>query len=76
MDKSGISEGDVLTVKLLDVDIKTGKLKLSLKVLTEKPEGYVERPPRERDNSRGGDRNGGNRNNRGRDNRDSRPRRD
>lgn len=75
MDNSGISEGDVLTVKLLDVDEKTGKLKLSLKVLTEKPEGYVERPPRERDNSRGGDRNGGNRNNRGRDNRDSRPRR-
>jgi polyribonucleotide nucleotidyltransferase len=54
-------EGDMMEVKLIGVDQKTGKLKLSRKVLTPKPEGYVERPPREdrgprRDDRRGGDR--------------------
>lgn len=64
-------EGDEVTVKLIDVDPKTGKLKLSRKALLEKPEGYVEPAPRER---REGDRDnrgprrdfkGGNRDNRG-----------
>jgi polyribonucleotide nucleotidyltransferase len=51
-------EGDEVQVKLLEVDKKTGKYKLSHKALLEKPEGYVEpapRPPRDR-NDRGGDR--------------------
>ncbi len=58
MDKAPLSEGQEVTVKLLAVDERSGKLKLSMKVLTEKPEGYVERPPRERrDNDRRGGRN-------------------
>jgi polyribonucleotide nucleotidyltransferase len=39
-------EGDTIEVKLIGVDEKTGKLKLSRKALLPKPEGYVERPPR------------------------------
>jgi polyribonucleotide nucleotidyltransferase len=39
-------EGDKVQVKLLSIDDK-GKLRLSRKVLIEKPEGYIERPPRE-----------------------------
>jgi polyribonucleotide nucleotidyltransferase len=42
-----IKEGDEIEVKLIGIDEKTGKLKLSRKVLLPKPEGYVERPPRE-----------------------------
>ncbi len=42
-----LKEGQEIEVKLLDVDKKTGKYKLSRKVLLEKPENYVERPPRE-----------------------------
>lgn len=38
--------GDKVKVKLIEIDRKTGKYKLSHKVLTPKPEGYVERPPR------------------------------
>ncbi len=52
-------EGDTVQVKLLEVDKKTGKFKLSHKALLEKPEGYIEpapRPPRDRDDRRGGDR--------------------
>lgn len=37
MDHSGLKEGDELQVKLLDVDKKTGKFKLSRKVLTPRP---------------------------------------
>lgn len=64
--------GDDVDVKLLEVDGKTGKLKLSRKQLLPKPEGYVER---ERSHGgRGGDRGGrgdgrGRDDNRGRDNR-------
>ena len=83
MDKAPLSEGQEVTVKLLAVDERSGKLKLSMKVLTEKPEGYVERPPREkrdgdrrggRDDRRGGgrDNRGGGRDNRGGDRRDNR----
>ncbi|MDE6106332.1 MAG: polyribonucleotide nucleotidyltransferase [Bacteroidales bacterium] len=43
-----LKEGDEIDVKLIDVDPKTGKLKLSHKVLTPKPEGYKEPEPRER----------------------------
>lgn len=54
-----LNEGDNIQVKLIEVDQKSGKFKLSHKVLLEKPEGYVEpapRPPRDRDDRRGGDR--------------------
>ncbi len=47
MEQTGIKEGDVLEVQLVGVDAKTGKYKLSRKALLPKPEGYVERPPRE-----------------------------
>lgn len=61
--------GDQVDVKLLEVDGRTGKLKLSRKQLLPKPEGYQE-SSRDRDD-RGG------RENRGfRDNRDSRDNRD
>ncbi len=53
-------EGDSLQVKLIGIDEKTGKLRLSRKALMEKPEGYVEPPKRERRNDRrGGDRRNG-----------------
>ncbi len=46
VEEAGIKEGDHITVKLLEIDSKTGKYKLSHRVLIPKPEGYVERPPR------------------------------
>ncbi|MDD3479914.1 MAG: polyribonucleotide nucleotidyltransferase [Paludibacteraceae bacterium] len=58
MEQTGLKEGDKIDVKLLEVDQKTGKFKLSAKVLKEKPEGYAEperrpRPERgERDERR------------------------
>lgn len=48
VEAAGFKEGDVLDVKLLDIDPKTGKYKLSRKALMPKPEGYVERPERPR----------------------------
>ncbi len=42
-----LSSGDKVQVKLLEVNEATGKLKLSARVLLPKPEGYVERPPRQ-----------------------------
>lgn len=63
MEASGIKEGDKMEVKLIEVDKKTGKLRLSRKTLLPKPEGYVEREPRER--REGGDRNRGDRGDRG-----------
>ncbi len=48
VEEAGIKEGDKMTVKLLEIDPKTGKFKLSHRVLIPKPEGYVERPPRPR----------------------------
>ena len=46
VEEAGIKEGDEIQVKLLDIDQKTGKFKLSHKVLLPKPEGYQERPER------------------------------
>ena len=46
VEEAGIKEGDKITVKLLEIDPKTGKFKLSHRVLVEKPEGYQERPAR------------------------------
>ncbi len=48
VEEAGIKEGDTLRVKLLEIDPKTGKYKLSRRVLLEKPEGYQERPRRPR----------------------------
>jgi polyribonucleotide nucleotidyltransferase len=48
VEEAGINEGDEIEVKLIDIDQKTGKFKLSHRVLIEKPEGYTERPQRER----------------------------
>ena len=48
MEETGINEGDKIQVKLLEIDPKTGKFKLSRKVLLEKPEGYEERERRPR----------------------------
>ena len=46
VEEAGIKEGDKIQVKLMEIDPKTGKFKLSHRVLIEKPEGYVERPQR------------------------------
>ncbi len=48
MEETGLKEGDEIDVKLIGVDPKTNKLKLSRKVLLPKPEGYVERERRPR----------------------------
>lgn len=63
-----LKENDMVEVKLIGVDEKTGKLKLSRRALLPKPEGYVEReqsrdsrPPRRDDDRRGGDFRGGDR---------------
>ena len=57
MEVSGLKEGDEVTVKLIEIDKKTGKFRLSMKALQEKPEGFEERPRRE---GRGPRREGGN----------------
>ena len=92
MEQSGLKEGDEVTVKLVEIDKKTGKFRLSMRALQPKPDGYIEReraprPPR-RDNDRERaprrDDNGPRRDNRNhrdsrgprRDNRDFRNRRD
>ena len=57
VEEAGIKEGDKIKVKLMEIDPKTGKYKLSHRVLVEKPEGYVERerrPRPERGERRGG----------------------
>ena len=46
VEEAGIKEGDTILVKLLEIDEKTGKFRLSHRVLEEKPEGYEERPAR------------------------------
>ncbi|MDE6283106.1 MAG: polyribonucleotide nucleotidyltransferase [Muribaculaceae bacterium] len=60
MESSGLKEGDQVTVKLIEIDKKTGKYRLSMRALQPKPEGYVEpaerpRAPR-RDRGNDGDR--------------------
>ncbi|MBT9189888.1 MULTISPECIES: polyribonucleotide nucleotidyltransferase [Zobellia] len=68
-----VNMGDVFDVKYFGIDPRTRKEKVSRKALLPKPEGFVERPPRnDKDRGRGrDDRRGG-----GRDNRDRKPRRD
>ena len=53
VEEAGLKEGDHIQVKLVDIDQKTGKFKLSRRVLLEKPEGYVERPARRERPERG-----------------------
>ena len=48
VEEAGIKEGDKIKVRLMEIDPKTGKYKLSHRVLMEKPEGYVERERRPR----------------------------
>ncbi len=48
VEEAGLKEGDKIQVKLLEIDPKTGKYKLSHRVLVPKPEGYVERERRQR----------------------------
>ena len=61
-----LAVGDEVDVKLLEYDPKAGKMRLSMRALTEKPEGYVEperrpRGPRRdgKDGKEGGRREGG-----------------
>jgi polyribonucleotide nucleotidyltransferase len=53
VEESGLKEGDKIQVKLIDIDPKTGKFKLSRRALIEKPADYVERPPRRERPERG-----------------------
>jgi polyribonucleotide nucleotidyltransferase len=48
VEEAGLKEGDTIDVKLLEINDKTGKFRLSRKVLMPKPEGYEERPARPR----------------------------
>lgn len=67
-----LEEGQEIDVMLLEAT-RDGKYRLSIRALLEKPEGYVERPPRpprDRDDRRGGGDRGGDR--RGGGNRDRR----
>ena len=48
VEEAGIKEGDKIKVKLMEIDPKTGKYKLSHRILLPKPEGYVERERRPR----------------------------
>ena len=67
MEETGLKEGDEIDVKLIEIDSKTGKLRLSRRELLPKPEGYVEKKggngPRPSGNgprpNNGGNRNGG-----------------
>lgn len=53
VEEAGIKEGDKIKVKLMEIDPKTGKYKLSHRVLIEKPADYVERPARRERGERG-----------------------
>ena len=56
VEESGLKEGDIISVKLMDVDPKTGKFKLSRRALLPKPEGFVEPERQQRPPRQGGDR--------------------
>lgn len=61
VEQAGLKEGDSIEVKLVDIDPKTGKFKLSRRALLPKPEGYEERPPRQDRGERGDRRDRGDR---------------
>ena len=73
MEETGLKEGDIIDVKLIGLDAKTGKLKLSHKALLPKPEGWVEPERKPREGGRGDRR--GDRGDRG-ERRDRKPRND
>lgn len=55
IEETGLKEGQSIRIKLLEIDPKTGKYRLSHKALLPKPEGYVEperKPRRERREAR------------------------
>ena len=64
-----LEEGQEIQVKLLEAT-RDGKYRLSIRALLDKPEGFVERPPRpprdKDDRNKGGNRGGGNRDRRDR----------
>ena len=66
MEASGLKEGDTVQVKLIEIDKKTGKYRLSMRALQPNPEGYVE-PERAPRGDRGPRRDRGDRNDRGGD---------
>ena len=74
VEEAGIKEGDKITVKLLEIDPKTGKFKLSHRVLVEKPADYVEPQQRRRERPERPQR--GDRPQRDRNDRGPRPQRD
>ncbi len=80
MESSGLKEGDQVTVKLIEIDKKTGKYRLSMRALQPKPEGYVEPAERPRGPRRDRGEGNGDRPRRSFDDRrrnnDDRPRRD
>lgn len=61
MEASGLHEGDEVTVKLIEIDKKTGKFRLSMRALQDKPEGYEERRRENRGPRNNGGGNGGQR---------------
>ena len=65
MEASGLHEGDEVTVKLIEIDKKTGKFRLSMRALQDKPEGYEERRQGANRGPRGNGGNGNNGGNRG-----------
>ena len=66
MEQSGLHEGDKVRVQLIEIDKKTGKYRLSMRVLTPKPEGYIEPQQRPRGpRPQGPRRDGGERGDRG-----------
>jgi polyribonucleotide nucleotidyltransferase len=54
VEEAGLQEGDLITVKLVDVDPKTGKFKLSRKALLPRPESYQDERPRRPQQHSGG----------------------
>jgi len=58
MQASGLHEGDTVTVKLIEIDKKTGKYRLSMRALQPKPEGYEDRRNQERRSTNGGNNRG------------------
>ena len=71
-----VNMGDIFDIKFIGFDPRTKKDKVSRKALLPKPEGFVERPPRDDNRSGGRDNRNGGRDNRGRDNRDRDRKRD
>ena len=50
MEQSGIKEGDEVTVKLIEIDKKTGKFRLSMKALQPRPERQDKRDRSKKEN--------------------------